>query len=104
MPEQQPVHFPHLPVACVNHGDRVQPPTALAPRAVIPPEGNGPFAQRTDLGWGIVGNACSSGENDDCHVHVCARESGVRIVLRTSAKEILVPENLTFAGEDRSDP
>ena len=28
---------------------------ALAPRDVILPVGNGPFAQRTDLGWGIVG-------------------------------------------------
>ncbi|XP_050404672.1 uncharacterized protein LOC126820632 [Patella vulgata] len=28
---------------------------ALAPREVIPPVGDGPFAQRTDLGWGIVG-------------------------------------------------
>ena len=28
---------------------------ALTPREVIPPVGNGPYAQRTDLGWGIVG-------------------------------------------------
>ncbi|MCG7865422.1 MAG: hypothetical protein JAY74_03510 [Candidatus Thiodiazotropha taylori] len=30
-------------------------PQALLPREVIPPVGNGPFGQRTDLGWGIVG-------------------------------------------------
>ena len=28
---------------------------ALVPREVIPPSGNGPYAERTDLGWGIVG-------------------------------------------------
>ena len=28
---------------------------ALAPRDVIPPDDNGPYAQKTDLGWGIVG-------------------------------------------------
>ncbi len=30
-------------------------PRALAPREVIPPVQDGPYAQRTDLGWGIVG-------------------------------------------------
>ena len=30
-------------------------PRALAPREIIVPEGDGPYAQRTDLGWGIVG-------------------------------------------------
>ena len=28
---------------------------ALVPREVIPPSGKGPYAERTDLGWGIVG-------------------------------------------------
>ena len=28
---------------------------ALMPREVIPPENHGPFGQRTDLGWGIIG-------------------------------------------------
>lgn len=28
---------------------------ALAPRDVIVPDGDGPYAQKTDLGWGIVG-------------------------------------------------
>lgn len=28
---------------------------ALMPREVIPPDGDGPYGQRTDLGWGIVG-------------------------------------------------
>ena len=33
---------------------------ALLPRDVIAPEKNGPFAQKTDLGWGIVGMMDSS--------------------------------------------
>ena len=28
---------------------------ALIPRQVIPPQNDGPFAQKTDLGWGIIG-------------------------------------------------
>ena len=31
-------------------------PKALVPREVIPPVHNSPYAQKTDLGWGIVGN------------------------------------------------
>lgn len=30
-------------------------PKALLPREVIPPVNNGPYGQRTDIGWGIVG-------------------------------------------------
>ena len=30
-------------------------PRALLPREVIPPVGDGPFGQKTDFGWGIVG-------------------------------------------------
>ncbi|XP_055958550.1 uncharacterized protein LOC130013685 [Patella vulgata] len=41
-------------------------PKALTPREVIPHSGNGPYAQRTDLGWGVVGiiDQCAS-ENLD---------------------------------------
>lgn len=28
-------------------------PQALVPREVIPPHGEGPYAQKIDLGWGI---------------------------------------------------
>ncbi|XP_038069094.1 uncharacterized protein LOC119738319 [Patiria miniata] len=37
---------------------------ALAPREVIPPTDDEPFAQRTDLGWGIVGIV--NPDSDDC--------------------------------------
>ena len=40
---------------------------ALAPRDIIPPVDNGPFGQKTVLGWGIVGivePSCVDDEND----------------------------------------
>ena len=40
---------------------------ALMPRGVIAPEIDGPYAQRTDLGWGIVG-IVEDGETDDFYV------------------------------------
>ncbi|XP_053398193.1 uncharacterized protein LOC123532323 [Mercenaria mercenaria] len=44
---------------------------ALLPREIIAPVGEGPYAQRTDLGWGIVGIVGSDG------VHSCDDEIGV---------------------------
>ena len=67
-------------------------PQALVPREVVPPVDNGPFAQKTDLGWGIIGlldvRDCNSAS------FVCSAVSGSRIVLRTSAKEILSPQQI----------
>lgn len=60
---------------------------ALIPRAVIAPEINGPFAQKTDLGWGIVGIV---DQDDQCNdsdpigvshrVVVCEVDSSLRKV------------------------
>ena len=76
-------------------------PQALVPREVVPPIGNGPFAQRTDLGWGIIGliDGCddfSSGQ------HLCSQISGSYIALRTSAKEVLSPAQISqfFSQEE----
>ena len=69
---------------------------ALVPRDVIPPVGNGPYAQRTDLGWGIVGLVDDVGTP-----HVCSDKSGSRIVHRTSAKEVISPsEIIKFFGRE----
>ena len=38
---------------------------ALTPREVIPSTDTGPFAQRTDLGWGIVGIVDPNSKDDD---------------------------------------
>lgn len=40
-------------------------PRALMPRDVIPPDDDGPFAQKTDLGWGIVGIDTNHESEDD---------------------------------------
>ena len=63
--KQMALQWPHLekiadklmPIADCNVGLLIgyNCPQALVPREVIPPEDNGPYAERTDLGWGIVG-------------------------------------------------
>ncbi|PIK42690.1 hypothetical protein BSL78_20459 [Apostichopus japonicus] len=85
-------------------------PKALVPRQVIPPVGDGPYAQRTDLGWGIVGMV------DPDEVEICDHDSiglshlivtcevptpsqlddcrEVHICFRTKVKEIMCPEQV----------
>ena len=55
-------------------------PQALAPRDVIAPEGNGPFAIRTDLGWANVGITDGTQVRQSVESH--SRHSN--IVLKTS--------------------
>ena len=76
-------------------------PQALVPREVVPPVDNGPFAQRTDLGWGIIG-LIESGDEIAVGHHVCSLISGSCITLRTSGKEILSPWQISqfFNQED----
>lgn len=78
-------------------------PRALVPREVIPPVGNGPYAQKTDLGWGIVG-IVGNMERQDCiglshriitckvpsslDLGECYSRSDVSFSLRTSTKEV----------------
>ncbi|XP_053381690.1 uncharacterized protein LOC123559085 [Mercenaria mercenaria] len=70
-------HWPHLngiaerlmPVADCEVGLLIgyNCARALMPREVIPPIERGPFGQRTDLGWGIVGIVDKFADNqDDC--------------------------------------
>ncbi|XP_053376421.1 uncharacterized protein LOC128547503 [Mercenaria mercenaria] len=42
-------------------------PKALTPREIFAPDGDGPFAEKTDLGWGIVGviGDCDVWKTDD---------------------------------------
>ena len=52
-------------------------PRAIMPRKIIPGNDNEPYAQKTDLGWGIVGNVSRSNlERDKDHeemhtTHAC---------------------------------
>ena len=82
---------------------------ALIPRVVIAPEIDGPFAQKTDLGWGIVGitsqESVFEDESDPIgvshHVTVCqvdkclavkgSTASNVVFAFRTKVKEVLNP-------------
>jgi hypothetical protein len=74
-------------------------PRALMPREVIPAVGNGPFAQCTALGWGIVGPIDYTEDLESKTDHSCFNTcdssfTGARIVLRTSAKEIISPQEI----------
>ncbi|CAB4012547.1 Hypothetical predicted protein [Paramuricea clavata] len=53
-------------------------PQAIIPREVIPGQQNEPYAQRSDLGWGIIGNVTKPTENND--------ESSVAIVHRVTTR------------------
>jgi hypothetical protein len=77
-------------------------PQALMPREIIAPTNYGPFAQRTTLGWGIVGLV--SGDAEDAYgQHICSSVTGSRIVLRTTAKEIVLSHEVpqVFGQDDK---
>ena len=76
-------------------------PKVLVPRDVIPPENDGPFAQRTDLGWGIVGSGRNSNSGS---VYMCEKTSGLHIALRTSGKEVVLPEFVSSMADDVGNP
>lgn len=70
-------------------------PRALVPTEVIPPVGNGPYAHRTALGWGIVGVINSGLEYDSINASHLGNESWSKVALRTSVKEVLDPRVIT---------
>ena len=65
-------------------------PRALTPREVIPPADGGPFAQRTELGWGVVGPIGEPCKSDRCHSFT----TNGHIVLQTTAKELFSPKDI----------
>lgn len=87
---------------------------ALMPREVIAPDTNGPYAQRTDLGWGIVGVVAGEASNgpvlDDVGVShrilVCEVEKSLApdnkahdrdkclVSVRNRVKEIINPTDI----------
>ncbi|XP_064618958.1 uncharacterized protein LOC135482628 [Lineus longissimus] len=65
-------------------------PKLLKPRDVVPGEDDDPYAIRTDLGWGVIGNFADN----------IKRDEPVHFVYRTKAKEITPAEvNQLFEGE-----
>jgi hypothetical protein len=93
-------------------------PQALVPREVITPDGNGPYAQKTDLGWTIVGTIDSDCvENDSIGLshHVLCHEvpsalsvsdnhkNTVMFSLRTKVKEVVSSDILRVLEHDFCD-
>ena len=72
-------------------------PRALLPREVVPaPCSDGPYGQRTDLGWGIVGVIDQSESNCSYSHRVLTFKShvdnaSVNLVLSENTKEVLSP-------------
>ena len=72
---------------------------ALIPREVIPhPDNDGPYGQRTDLGWSVVGVTSPSEVKGDAFGishRILTKEEGSKslcqVVMRTSAKELFTP-------------
>ena len=78
---------------------------ALVPLEVIPSQNNGPFAQKTLLGWGIVGTIDMSVNNEDVFgfSHRIVAESvsidknPVHSVLESTVQEVLSPKQVPAA-------
>ena len=71
-------------------------PKALTPREVIPSDGYGPFAQKTDLGWGIIGLI-----RDNSNSSAIDGGGYGQIVLKTTAKEMISPQEVyKFFGRE----
>ena len=73
-------------------------PQALFPTRIIPPVGDGPFAQKTVLGWGIVGildhdsvDSDTLGPSHEAFFTACTSA----VTFRTKVKEILNPQDIT---------
>ena len=71
-------------------------PQALTPREVITSLTNPkePYAQRTDLGWSIVGISSVDNANDNgifCHTATTDSSGRATIILRTNVKEVFKP-------------
>lgn len=84
-------------------------PRALTPREVIPAAKDGPYGQRTDLGWGIVGCVDSTRNDDDkldaigdshrvltfeVPKDLSVTNNGFMVSLRSRIKEIINPSDL----------
>ena len=70
-------------------------PKSIRPREIVAGEDDGPYAQRTILGWGVIGRVCKScdeegGEKGVCN-RVAASEIRSRFAFSTKAKEIIDP-------------
>ena len=72
---------------------------AMMPREVIPPDGEGPYGQRTDLGWSIVGVVNSECVFDDYCVNHCVshRVATLEVPSGHVSTETIYPDRVSFA-------
>ena len=78
-------------------------PQAIIPRQVIPGRGNEPYAQLTNLGWGIVGNVDGSYRNEEDVRGVVHRtvtlvpessKRGCTFAIKGTVKELINPQQV----------
>ena len=72
---------------------------ALMPREVIPPDGEGPYGQRTDLGWSIVGVVNPECAFDNYCVNHCVshRVATLQVPSDLVSNEATSPDHVSFA-------
>ena len=73
-------------------------PRAIRPREIVAGEDDEPYAQRTILGWGVIGRVCKSSDVESRAKGVCNRVEASEIrrqfAFATKAKEIIGPEKV----------
>ena len=73
-------------------------PSAIRPREIIARDNDEPYAQRTVLGWGVIGRICKSRDDEGGDKGVCNRVAALEIhdcfAFSTKAKEIIDPEKI----------
>ena len=73
-------------------------PRAIRPREIVADEDDEPYAQRTVLGWGVIGRVCKSSDVENRAKGVCNRVEASEIrrqfASATKAKEIIGPEKV----------
>ncbi|XP_077971383.1 uncharacterized protein LOC144425718 [Styela clava] len=90
-------YMPDLPVSMLIGSNA---PNAIRPRDIIAGLETEPYAQRSILGWGVVGKVCHG--DDDCYVShrmlACGATSkvdpGEKFVFSTKVKEVLFPNQV----------
>ena len=71
---------------------------AIRPREIVVGEDDESYAQRTILGWGVIGRVCKSSDVENTDKGVCNRVTASEIpsqfAFATKAKEIIGPEKV----------
>lgn len=102
---------PHLPDVEIGLLIGANCPRAIVPRQVIPGRDNEPYAERTELGWGIVGNVINCEQDADEHnaithrlvtqpvVAIHGRERACAFRVTRQLKEVINPQHVRHMME-----